>query len=185
MKAYKYIPLFALILACPVSAEKQTIVVSPDGPIATLEAARQKVRELKQQKPNLAIEVQIRDGIYTLRETVVFDPEDSGSEGAPVVYKAYPGEQPVFTGGIEIRNWKKARVDPVGTPKKSHGKLWAHHWLSKNAQNGLDFPCSGFRRRPIADHYRLGRQTTATRKPGWRQPQISLAWAIGNRQTQQ
>ena len=124
MKTYKYIPLLGLLLTCSVSAEKSTIVVSPDGPIATLEAARQKVRKLKKQQPNQAIEVLIKGGVYPLHETVVFGPEDSGTQGAPVIYKAFSGETPVFTGGIKISDWKKVSNDPAGTSEEARGKLW-------------------------------------------------------------
>ncbi|MDF7822659.1 right-handed parallel beta-helix repeat-containing protein [Pontiellaceae bacterium B12227] len=95
-----------------------------DGPLATLDAARAKVRQLKAKKPGDSFEVQIRGGNYSLRKTVVFAPEDSGSKGAPIVYKAFPGETPVFTGGIEISNWKKCTSDPVGMAMEAKGKLW-------------------------------------------------------------
>ncbi len=100
------------------------LVVSPQGPVSTLEAARLRVRSLRKQRPGQPIEVLIKGGVYSLRETVVFGPEDSGSKEAPIVYKAYPGETPVFTGGIEIRNWEKAVRDPAGTAPEAKGKLW-------------------------------------------------------------
>ncbi|MGJ8641878.1 MAG: right-handed parallel beta-helix repeat-containing protein [Luteolibacter sp.] len=121
---FKFIPLFIFLLTCSLSAEKQTIVVSPDSPIATLEAARLKVREIKQQQPGQPIEVQIRGGVYPLRETVVFELEDSGSEEAPVVYKAFDGETPVFTGGVQISGWKKVGTDPEGISDEARGNLW-------------------------------------------------------------
>lgn len=123
MKAYTYIPLLSLLLTSIVSA-KTTIVVNPDGPITSLEAARQEVRKLKQQNPGEAIEVQIRGGLYPLRNTVVFGTEDSGTKAAPIVYKAYPGETPVFTGGVEIDGWKKVSADPAGVSDEAKGKLW-------------------------------------------------------------
>ena len=86
---------------------KVTLVVSPDGPVKTLEAARLRVREMKKQNPGQPIEVLIKGGLYSLRKTVVFGLEDSGTEGAPVTYKAFPGEKPVFTGGVPITGWGK------------------------------------------------------------------------------
>ena len=144
MKFYKQIPLCGLLLTCSVFANQSTIVVSPDGPIATLEAARQKVRELKQQQPNSEVEVLIKGGVYPLRETVVFNPEDSGKHDAPIVYKAFPGETPVFTGGIKIDQWEKVGKDPAGTPKEAQGKLWVakipkvagKNWVIKSLYDG-------------------------------------------------
>ena len=67
-------------------ADELTVVLSPDGPISTLNDARLKVRELKKKHPGQSIEVMIKGGAYPLTETVVFGLEDSGTEGAPVIY---------------------------------------------------------------------------------------------------
>ncbi|MCM2370119.1 right-handed parallel beta-helix repeat-containing protein [Aporhodopirellula aestuarii] len=132
---------FMVLFQGPVQAGTTTLFVAPagndqwsgrlaepqknDGPLATLDAARLKVRQLKTTNPADTIEVQIRGGTYQLRETVVFGPQDSGSQDAPVIYKAFPGETPVFTGGIEISNWKKCAKDPAGVAPEAKGQLWA------------------------------------------------------------
>lgn len=133
--------LFTLtLLQHPAWAGKRTLYVSPngndqwsgsyadttknDGPLATLDAARLKVRQLKAAHHEDTFEVQIRGGIYKLRETVVFGPEDSGSSDAPIVYRAYPGEKPVFTGGIPITGWKKCSSAPKGASDQARGNLW-------------------------------------------------------------
>ena len=110
--------------ASPLRAQQTSLVVSPDGPISTLEDARLQVRELKKKHPGQPIEVLIKGGVYPLHETVVFGLEDSGAVGAPIVYKAAPGESPVFTGGVPITGWKKASSDPAGTSANAKGKLW-------------------------------------------------------------
>lgn len=115
-----------------------------DGPLATLEAARLKVRQLSAANPKDGIEVQIRGGLYKLRETVVFGPEDSGSKGAPVVYRAFPGEKPVFTGGVQIDTWRHCAQDPEGVAPQAKGKLWVakipkrknKQWKIKSLYNG-------------------------------------------------
>jgi regulation of enolase protein 1 (concanavalin A-like superfamily) len=74
------------------------------------------------------IVVFIREGFYTLNEPLVFTPEDGGERvetnlpsGAfewhhlrdnYVTYSAYPGEKPVISGAIPVKNWKKS------------GKVW-------------------------------------------------------------
>ena len=120
--SHRYAVLFGLI-ACS-SLQAATLVVSPDGSVSNLEEARLKVRELKKKQPGQPIEVLIKGGVYPLRETVVFSLEDSGSEGAPIVYKAFPGEEPVFTGGVPITGWKKLSSNPKGASEKARGNLW-------------------------------------------------------------
>ena len=116
--------LYCLLGCSALHAYQAPLVVSPDGPIKTLEEARLKVRELKKEQPDQSIEVLIKGGVYPLRETVVFGLEDSGSKEAPVVYKAIRGEKPVFTGGVPITGWEKLSSDPQGVSKKAQGKLW-------------------------------------------------------------
>ncbi|MEI6890700.1 MAG: right-handed parallel beta-helix repeat-containing protein [Pontiella sp.] len=120
----KYIILFYCFVCSSLWAKPVTLIVSPDGPIATLKEAQFQVRELKKLHPAQPIEVLIKGGLYPLQETVVFGLEDSGAEGAPIVYKAFPGETPVFTGGIPITGWKKLLVDPKGVSEKARGNLW-------------------------------------------------------------
>jgi len=84
-----------------------------DGPLATIAKARDLVRERKiSGRLSEPVTVWIRGGRYFLSEPIVFEPEDS----APVMYAAYPGEQPIIDGGIPIKGW---RVEEKGT-----SKLW-------------------------------------------------------------
>jgi len=95
---------------------KADFYVAPDGsdegegtlssPFATLERARDAVRERKKTKKG-DITVLIRGGTYRLDKTVVFGLEDSGGDGQTITYAAWPGEMPVFSAGREIKGWKK------------------------------------------------------------------------------
>lgn len=114
-----------------------------DGPFLTIERARKAVRELKSKvffpkdppvekrwigSPHPLgrgrdILVYIREGIYPLKQRLVFEPSDGGERvetnlptGAfeyhklkdhYVTYAAYPGEKPVITGEVPITGWKK------------------------------------------------------------------------------
>ena len=95
-----------------------------DGPLASLEAAKMKVRDLRNENGDQAYEVQIRGGLYWQTETVVFSAADSGTQTNPVVYKAFPGEQPIFSGGIPVTQWKPCTIDPVGTSAAAAGNLY-------------------------------------------------------------
>lgn len=87
---------------------KDTNPGTEEAPAATLRRARDMVRELKESRETDArITVHIRGGRYFLDNTVVFGPKGSGSEKAPVIYRAYGDEHPVFSGGVRIRGWKK------------------------------------------------------------------------------
>jgi hypothetical protein len=80
-----------------------------DAPFATIERAQEAVRETERRP----LTVEVRAGVYRIREALVFGPEDSGIEGAPVTWAAYPGEQPVISGGMTVGGWKQGP-----------GKLW-------------------------------------------------------------
>lgn len=74
-------------------------------PFRTLDRARDAVRELKGKKPGVPVTVLVRGGNYSLERSVAFTGRDSGTAQAPVTYRAYPGEQPVFRGGKVITGW--------------------------------------------------------------------------------
>ena len=93
-----------------------------NGPFATLERARDAVRDLKQQKAT-DIVVLVREGTYQLKSTVVFGLEDSGEGDSTITYAAYPGETPVFSSGREIEGWQKVTAELPGLPEVAQGKL--------------------------------------------------------------
>jgi PDZ domain len=104
----------------------RSIFVSPNGddgnpgtasePLRTFQAAQLAARELKRQRSG-ELSVYFRTGTYYLPETVVFTPEDSGAEEAPVVYRSYPGEHVVLSGGSRIEpHWTPYRDGILQTP---------------------------------------------------------------------
>ncbi len=95
-----------------------------DGPFATLERARDAVRDLKGRRPAKDMVVRIREGLYRLSETVVFGLEDSGEGDSTVTYEAYPGEKPVFSSAVEIGGWKRLATPPSALPEAARGKVW-------------------------------------------------------------
>ncbi|MDR2920048.1 MAG: hypothetical protein LBV72_11870 [Tannerella sp.] len=98
-----------------VSATGTAIFVAPNGndqntgakesPLATLAGARNKIRNLKSTSglPAGGITVYFREGTYQTTTVTELSKEDSGTENSPIVYKAYPGEKPVFNGGSYIK----------------------------------------------------------------------------------
>ncbi len=122
----------ALLLgACAKNKNEAVFYISPEGndnqpgsiemPFASLERAREAVRQLKQENgvPDGGITVYLREGIYPVQQTFHLTETDSGKEGSPVVYKAYPEETVRFVGGQVIQDFEplsneavKNRINP-------------------------------------------------------------------------
>jgi len=73
-----------------------------DGPFATLTRAREAVRRARAAAPLEAVTVHVRGGFYGVTETLHLGPDDSGTEAAPVTWRAYQNEKPVLIGGRRI-----------------------------------------------------------------------------------
>ncbi|MEI7728533.1 MAG: right-handed parallel beta-helix repeat-containing protein [Verrucomicrobiota bacterium] len=80
-----------------------------DGPFATLQRARDAVRQLKAAEPGRKrpIVVQIHGGTYWLADTLVLEAADSGTDAAPIVYEGAPGEEVLLSGGTQIAGWRE------------------------------------------------------------------------------
>ncbi len=100
------------------NVKKISIYVSPNGndandgsierPLASFQAAKQKAQRLK--SPKTQVSVIFRGGNYFITNNIVFGCNDGGYEGAPVIYKAYRKEKPVFIGGVRLDNSKMKKV---------------------------------------------------------------------------
>lgn len=78
-----------------------------DGPLATLTAARNAIRKLKNgHELNQPVTVIIAEGTYFINEPLLLGPEDSGTAQAPVTYYA-AGKGAVFIGGFAVTNFKE------------------------------------------------------------------------------
>ena len=104
---------FLLLLAAG-AAGQTAFYVAPTGsgenpgtearPFKTIERARDAVRKIN---GNMAsdIVVFLRGGTYALDRTLVFEPQDSGTNGHHIIYRAFEGEKPVLSGGRRITGW--------------------------------------------------------------------------------
>ncbi len=81
-----------------------------DGPLQTLQAARDKVRQLRLASPNEPLRVIVRGGAYFLPETLVLGLEDSGTAAAPVTWQAYPGETVLISGGRPVTDLQETKL---------------------------------------------------------------------------
>jgi len=92
------------------------IVVEPNGEIASLRQARDAVRELRAAGEKGDIDVILKDGVYTLEETLILGLDDSASKGAVTRYRAAEEASPLISGGRLITSWDKSELQD--------GKVW-------------------------------------------------------------
>ena len=83
-----------------------------DGPVATLERARDAIRERRKAGLAEPVTVFIHAGNYSLAKTFTLSKEDSGTAEAPVVWRASENEKPVLVGGAVITGWQSVTDDP-------------------------------------------------------------------------
>ncbi len=80
-----------------------TATGAPDAPFATLDRAQEAVRALVADGlPEGGAVVWLREGSYARDASFALGPEDSGTEGRPVVYRGYPGESARLVGGVRL-----------------------------------------------------------------------------------
>src|SRR5438270_11467132 len=79
-----------------------------DGPLSTLESARDKVRALRKngQLPPTGVAIEVRGGTYYLKQTFTLTAEDSGTKDAPVIYRVTAGEVAYLNGGTPIAGFE-------------------------------------------------------------------------------
>ncbi len=126
-----YFLLFAL------AGNAADIYVSPNGsdtnmgskekPLATVQAAIRKARNLRRlndERIKGGIHIIVSGGMYSVLETIMLRPEDSGTEDSPTWIEAAPNEQPVLSGGVMISGWKKLVTPVAGLQKKYQQQIW-------------------------------------------------------------
>ncbi|MGY5355623.1 L-rhamnose mutarotase [Wenyingzhuangia sp. IMCC45467] len=120
-KIYKY-TVFLLLLFVGLTSSATEIWVSTTGndknigskeyPLASLNMALRKARNMRRLHDPLVkngIYIVLMDGVYALEEPVFIRPEDSGTAESPTIIKAENNTNAVLSGGIQIKNWKKAQ----------------------------------------------------------------------------
>ena len=118
MKRIIFFILSLCFLLCVVSCnDGMRLYVAPEGndanvgsidkPLQTFEGARKATRAARMAYPTKKMTVFFKGGVYPMEQTVRLSAEDSGSERAPVIYKAVEGETPIFTGGKKLQQWRK------------------------------------------------------------------------------
>ena len=123
--------LAALLLASPAPAAPTIFYVSPSGndafsgrlaapaldrpggPFATINRAREAIREHKaSHDPGDGYVVELAPGRYELTAPIELTAEDSGTTSAPIIYCAESDQRVVISGGRQITDWQPV-TDPT------------------------------------------------------------------------
>lgn len=113
-------------------------------PLRSVQAARDRLRSTVTGAAAPRI-VTLRGGTHRLTSPLVLEPVDGGSAEFPVTYRAYPGEQPVLSGGLPVGDWRihdalrrihVAEV-PVGTESRD---LFVNVRRGVRARSAAGFP---------------------------------------------
>lgn len=125
----------------PEAPDADRFFIAPDGddqnpgtqekPFATLQRARDAIRAARRNGAwKNGGTVFVRGGTYGVLATATFTEEDSGTAGAPIVYRAWQGEHPVFSGGVAVRDFLPETGDirvarlPGVTPARQESYGW-------------------------------------------------------------
>ncbi len=158
------------------------VYVAPNGndqadgsfrkPFATLERAREEINRHRNRNGTLppgGATVYLRGGTYAVTNTFTLTAADSGSYGAPVVYRAWGGEKPVFSGGVTLKS--AARVsDPAvlrRLPDAAKGKVRMFDLQPLGLGDFAPQASRGFGKtnQTVRDFYENGRPLTCARWP--------------------
>jgi len=139
-------------------------------PLRTLEAARDVLRKLrKTDSPRDSATVWIRGGTYHRTKTFRLEKQDSGTEDAPVVYRAFPKENVHLIGGREIKpSWCTPATDPdvlARLDKTVRGKVLKADLRSRGIDEYGQMSISG----PMLELFAGGERLPLARWPnqGW------------------
>jgi len=128
------------VLGC---IQKPAFYVSPKGndlnpgtkakPFATIQRATEAVRALLKQKQPADITIYLEGGVYPVQEPIILGPEDSGKEDFQVTYAAKPGENPLISGGMQLKGWEQKEKDLwIAKVPSIKGKPWIFRELFIN-----------------------------------------------------
>lgn len=116
---------------------------------ATLERAKEAVRESRKKTRTAAVRVVIKGGTYPITHPLLFEPDDSGTQSAPVTYAAAPGETVVITGGKRLTKWTRTPKGYWQTtlPEVSRtGWNFQQIWVNGQTRHRARTPNTGFYR---------------------------------------
>jgi hypothetical protein len=119
-----------------------------DGPLRSLPAAANAARRLR--RSGARVRVVLRGGRYELADTWRLGAADGGTEAAPAVWMAHPGEQPVISGGRRITGWQAGSANGrdcwiADLPEVAAGSWWfSQLWVDGRRAERASLPKQGW-----------------------------------------
>ena len=122
----KMVSAAVALAAAALTAAPMEVFVSVDGddanpgtrakPLATPKGARDALRRARSANggriPDGGATVEFADGVYLVEAPLVLERQDSGADGAPVVWRAAHRGKAVFSGALRLAEWKRVE-DPA------------------------------------------------------------------------
>ena len=117
IRKYLYASLAILVFSCPLFGGTDFFVSTGGSdtnpgtqtqPFATLQRARNAIRELKKSSnlPKAGVTVWIKAGTYYVNEPLTLSNEDSGTKSTPIVYRGNVGEEVRIVGGRQVKGFQ-------------------------------------------------------------------------------
>ena len=159
----------------------RSLWVAPDGrddqpgtksqPLASLEGARDRLRDLRQDHPlpRGGVTILLRGGVYHRRQTFELTAQDSGTVRSPITYRNEPGETVILSGGVPIefeRLADPAVLDRLGPVARASVKV--AHLADHGITDYGSLASRGFGRPVVPAHLELffdGQPMTLARWP--------------------
>ena len=152
-----------------ISHPTRTFTVAPDGddtaagteqkPFATLERARDAVRDLKQGVglPAGGVAVVLRQGVYRRTTSFALSAADSGALATPVIYRSHPGEKAILSGGVELTGFQPltAATAPPRLPATARDHVVALDLRKAGVTDFGSIQPRGFALEPVPAHLEL------------------------------
>lgn len=146
--------LIALLNTALISCgnSESEIYVSPNGndnangsksnPIVTLQHAAELARTKAGKVP---VTIFLSDGYYRLTEPLELGINDGGTAEAPVHWQSMPGEKPIISGGVSVKNWTQEDdgMWSAALPVDFHGNFRSFYVNDKRAVRAR-FPDNDF-----------------------------------------
>ncbi len=120
---------------------------SAKRPFATLERARDELRARRSSGlPKGSVEILVHGGEYQVSRTFSLTQTDSGTEFAPVVFRAVRGEKPLFRGGTRLRGWRHLSTEDgyPQIPPEARRNIWIVDLKQCGVTNVLPLKLGGF-----------------------------------------
>ena len=136
-----------------------------DGPLATLERAREAVRAVEKSGP---VNVFLRGGNYLRTDSLVLGKEDSGRPSGPVVWRAADGETVTLTGAATLQHFDSVS-DPATVARLSPLAREKIVWTDLRRQGLTNYGTIAQRGSPAMELFFRGRRMQLARYPnrGW------------------